>query len=96
MLTLALIGADTATTAVGAAKLAGTTAAPSMDFFTLFMQADIVVKAVMLGLLFASVWSWTIIFEKWGTMRRINKSAKAFEETFWSGGSLERRRAFPS
>lgn len=90
MLTLALIGADTSTTAVGAAQLAGTTAAPSMDFFTLFMQADIVVKAVMTGLLLASIWSWAIIFEKWGTLSRVNKSAKAFEETFWSGGSLEK------
>lgn len=90
MLTLAITGVDTATTAVGAAQLAGTTAAPSMDFFTLFMQADFVVKSVMIGLLLASVWSWAIIFEKWGTLRRVNKSAKAFEETFWSGGSLER------
>ncbi|HRJ11881.1 MAG TPA: protein TolQ [Alphaproteobacteria bacterium] len=61
-----------------------------MDFFSLFMQADFVVKTVMLGLLFASIWAWAIIFEKMGTIRRVNKSAKAFEETFWSGGSLER------
>ncbi len=90
MLTLAITGVDTSTTAVGAAQLAGTTAAPSMDFFSLFMQADFVVKTVMLGLLFASIWAWAIIFEKMGTIRRVNKSAKAFEETFWSGGSLER------
>jgi len=90
VLTLAITGVDTSTTAVGAAQLAGTTAAPSMDFFSLFMQADFVVKTVMLGLLFASIWAWAIIFEKMGTIRRVNKSAKAFEETFWSGGSLER------
>jgi biopolymer transport protein TolQ len=88
--TLALTGVDTATTAVGAAALAGTAAAPSMDFISLFMMADVVVKLVMVGLILGSVWSWAIIFEKLGTLRRLNKSAKAFEEAFWSGGSLER------
>ena len=35
----------------------------SADFsiFTLFLQADVVVKIVILLLLFASIWSWTII-----------------------------------
>lgn len=90
MFTLALIGADTATTAVNAAKLAGTTNPHDMSFLGLFAQADIVVQMVMLGLFLASVWSWAIITEKMGLIARVNKSAKVFEETFWSGGSLER------
>src|SRR3954453_15553636 len=53
------------------------------------MQADIVVKLVMIGLLFASVWVWAVVFEKWSTLRRINKDADAFEDRFWSGGSLD-------
>ena len=39
------------------------TATPDlMSPLNLFMQADVVVKAVMLGLLLASVWTWAIIF----------------------------------
>jgi biopolymer transport protein TolQ len=90
VLLLTTIAADTATTAVGAAQLAGTAAAHDMSFIGLFMQADMVVKLVMMGLLLASVWSWAIIFEKWGMVRKLNRAAKTFEETFWSGGSLER------
>jgi biopolymer transport protein TolQ len=55
----------------------------------LFMQADIVVKIVILGLLFASVWVWAIVFEKVTAIRRANRSADAFEDKFWSGGSLD-------
>ena len=36
-----------------------------MSPLALFMKADIVVKAVMGILLFASFWSWAIIFGKW-------------------------------
>src|SRR3954453_11424234 len=53
------------------------------------MQADIVVKLVMIGLLCASVWVWAVVFEKWSTLRKINKEADGFEDRFWSGGSLD-------
>jgi biopolymer transport protein TolQ len=55
----------------------------------LFLQADWVVKLVMLGLLLASVWVWAIVFEKVTSIRRANKAADAFEDAFWSGGSLD-------
>jgi len=55
----------------------------------LFMQADIVVKAVMAILLLLSVWCWAVIFSKWRTIRRLNRQADAFEDAFWSGGSLD-------
>src|SRR5690242_3452910 len=53
------------------------------------MQADIVVKLVMLGLLGASIWVWTVVFEKWTSLRNVNRNADAFEDRFWSGGSLD-------
>jgi biopolymer transport protein TolQ len=53
------------------------------------MEADIVVKLVMLGLLCASVWVWAVVFEKWSTLRKVNREADAFEDRFWSGGSLD-------
>jgi biopolymer transport protein TolQ len=60
-----------------------------LSLWGLFMQADIVVKLVMIGLLAASVWVWAIVFEKWSSIRRVNKAADGFEDRFWSGGSLD-------
>ncbi len=57
--------------------------------FGLFMQADLVVKFVILLLLAASVWVWAIMFEKFTTLRRANREASQFEDRFWSGGSLD-------
>ena len=59
------------------------------SLWALFIRADIVVKLVMIGLIFASVWSWAIIFEKTFLFRRINKAAEDFEQQFWSGDSLQ-------
>jgi len=42
--------------------------AASLSPWSLFLQADIVVKAVMLGLLAASVWSWAIIVDRARTL----------------------------
>ena len=55
----------------------------------LFMQADIVVKVIMIGLLVWSVWSLAIMFEKWMRLRMLNARADKFEDAFWSGGSLD-------
>jgi biopolymer transport protein TolQ len=73
--------------AVDAANLA----APNVDLslWGLFLEADIVVKVVMLGLLAASVWVWAVVFEKWSSLRKVNRDADGFEDRFWSGGSLE-------
>ena len=45
----------------------------SQDFsiLSLFFQADIVVKIVILTLIASSVWSWTIIFSKYTTLKNI-------------------------
>jgi biopolymer transport protein TolQ len=65
------------------------TAGSDLSILGLFLQADIVVKVVMLALLLASVWVWAIVFEKITTLRRADRSADVFEERFWSGGSLD-------
>jgi len=64
-------------------------AANQMSAWGLFLEADIVVKIVMVILLLASFWSWAIIFEKIMRMRRLKSRADQFEEAFWSGGSLD-------
>lgn len=65
--------------------------APKTDLslLTLFLQAHIVVKLVVVGLVLASVWTWAIILEKLFVFRRIRRLANKFEQTFWSGQSLE-------
>jgi len=66
-------------------------AAPHTDFsmWALFMQADWIVKTVMLGLLGASVWCWAIIIDKSMMFTRVRREMDRFERTFWSGQSLE-------
>ena len=49
---------------VAGTPLGGSTPPIDMSVYGLFMQADWVVKAVMIALLLASFWSWAIIFEK--------------------------------
>ncbi|MBV8705347.1 MAG: protein TolQ [Acetobacteraceae bacterium] len=71
----------------GAATLMGATG--DLSLWGLFLQADIVVKLVMVGLLAASVWVWAVVFEKWSSLRKVNRDADEFEDRFWSGGSLE-------
>ncbi len=65
-------------------------AAQGTDFSVigLFLQAGPVVKAVMLVLLFASFWSWAIIFQKYISFRRVRRHAYRFERRFWSGDPL--------
>ena len=60
-----------------------------LSFFELFLQAHVVVQAVMVGLILASVWSWAIIIEKLYAFRRARVEADRFENMFWSGQSLE-------
>ncbi len=63
--------------------------AHDLSLWALFLQADWVVKGVMISLLLASVWVWAIVFEKLTALRRVNRAADGFEDRFWSGGSLE-------
>src|ERR1700745_3217512 len=60
-----------------------------LSIIGLFLQSDSIVKLVMLILLLASFWSWAIIFDKAMRIRRLRQAASSFEETFWSGGSLD-------
>jgi biopolymer transport protein TolQ len=63
--------------------------AHDLSLWGLFMSADLVVKAIIIGLLLASFWSWTIIFGKAIRLKSLFSWASQFEDSFWSGGSLD-------
>ena len=50
--------------AIDAANLAGSAPPTDLTIVGLFMQADIIVKIVILILVLASFWTWAIIFDK--------------------------------
>ena len=59
-----------------------------MSYIALIASASIVVQAVMLILVLASVLSWYFIFERARTMGRLRRGSDTFEERFWSGMDL--------
>jgi biopolymer transport protein TolQ len=61
----------------------------SLNIVTLFLKADWVVKAVMIGLALASLWSWAVILEKLFRFAALNRQANDFEDAANSGRSLE-------
>ncbi len=60
-----------------------------VGFVSMFMHAHIVVQSVMIGLMLASIWSWAIIIEKLMAFRRARMESDRFEQSFWSGQSLD-------
>ncbi len=75
--------------AVDGAVLAGS-AMHDMSMWGLFLQADMIVKTVMLMLIFASVWGWAIIINKRWMLAKLNRRADRFEDAFWSGEALDK------
>ncbi len=76
--------------AVDSAALAGSVGDHDLSMLGLFLQADIIVKLVMLMLVVSSVWCWVVIFEKRATLGKLARRAKKFEDAFWSGESLDK------
>ena len=61
-----------------------------MSPVALFLQADIVVKAVIVGLLLASIWTWAIIVGHALRLRRASTGSQAFERDFWKADDIDR------
>ncbi len=66
-----------------------TIALEETGIWSLIMEADIVVKAVMGVLVLSSVWSWGVMIDKGLSFGRLNGQARRFENTFWSGKPLD-------
>ena len=65
-------------------------ASHDLTIMGLFWAADPLVKFVMLLLVGASIWCWAIIVDKVVSLRREARRSEDFENSFWSGGSLDR------
>ena len=63
--------------------------AQELTIWTLFLEADPVVKGVMLILAVASLWSWAVAVDKWLQFGELDSHARKFERVFWSGRSIE-------
>ncbi len=63
--------------------------ATTLSPVALFLQADIIVKLVMIGLLLASVWTWTIIVSQWIKLRKVTRASERFERDFWTAEDVE-------
>ena len=74
---------------IDAVAVSGGVMVTDFSVWALFLRSDVIIKLVMVVLFMASFWSWTIIIDKWLRVRRLEKEAKRFEESFWSGGSLD-------
>ena len=60
-----------------------------LSMMSLFMQASLTVKLVIVLLLACSFWSWTIIFAKFSFLRKLKANADKFENAFWNSGSID-------
>ncbi len=66
------------------ALLSAAAAAPTrLDPVELFLTADIIVQAVMIGLIVASVWVWTIIVSFSLRIGGLGKKSREYEDEFW-------------
>ena len=72
-----------------ATQVVGLGGSTDFSLMQLFLRADFVVKAVIIILIAASVYSWALIFEKYRLFKRIEKSTNSFEEKFWKSRSAE-------
>ncbi|MGG7565333.1 protein TolQ [Rhodovulum sp. DZ06] len=85
-----LAGAVLAIGAAGGAA-AATPPGAEIDFSlqALFLRATPTVQLVMVLLIAASFWSWTIVVTKFIAFRKTLRAARGFEEAFWSGRPLD-------
>jgi biopolymer transport protein TolQ len=63
--------------------VAAAPAATRLDPVELFLQADIIVQAVMVGLILASIWVWMIIVSFSLRIGGLAKKSRAYEAEFW-------------
>ena len=71
-------------TALIAAEIGG-----NITVWGMFAQATFTVKLVMIALIAASFWTWSIIVQKTIQYRAAKREAEQFDRAFWSGEPLD-------
>ena len=64
--------------------------AATLSPVALFIQADIIVKAVMIGLLAASVYVWAVIFTHGRGVSKMMGASERFERDFWRADNIDK------
>lgn len=59
------------------------------SFIALFLRASLVVQLVMVLLIIASFWAWSIIITKLIAYRKARAESAVFDQAFWSGEPLD-------
>ena len=72
-----------------ATQVVGLGGSTDFSLIQLFLRADFIVKAVIIILIAASIFSWALIFEKYKLFKKIEKTTTSFEEKFWKSRSAE-------
>ena len=72
-----------------ATQVVGLGGSTDFSLVQLFIRADFIVKAVIIILIAASVYSWALIFDKYKLFKKIEKSTSDFEDKFWKSKSAE-------
>ena len=72
-----------------ATQVVGLGGSNDFSLWQLFLRADFVVKSVIIILIASSIYSWTLIFDKYKLFKKINASSDEFENKFWKSKSAE-------
>ncbi|WP_033075591.1 protein TolQ [Sphingopyxis sp. MWB1] len=64
--------------------------AATLSPIALFLQADWVVKAVMIGLLLASIYVWAVIIGHGRGVGSLMRASERFERDFWRAGNIDK------
>ena len=64
--------------------------AATLSPVALFIQADIIVKAVMIGLLLASIYVWAVIFTHGRSVSKLMRASENFERDFWRADNIDK------
>ncbi|WP_260582360.1 protein TolQ [Sphingopyxis sp. PET50] len=64
--------------------------AATLSPIALFLQADWIVKGVMIGLLLASIYVWTVIFSHGLGVGKLIRASERFERDFWRADNIDK------
>ena len=70
-------------------QLAGAGTPVDFSLIALFARASLTVQVVMVILVLASFWAWSIIIRKFITFAAARREADRFDRAFWSGQPLD-------